>query len=557
MSGSRSPFSSLTLVIPPFIRPSSPPLGPASLKAFLKKESPGANIKCLDLNLDYFYLAMECLAEGTFKLKLYDWDHLKTSEKVRQAFIFLSSVTPMPENIREYHSQSTIFLSFENILNAFISEMALRTLTGAPVPSGISSFFERLSIPLSARTAEWVGISVLFDVQMPMGLLLAKKIREKSGARVILGGAKFGVEPGHGRLLCEPVVQKVRDRKYSVYAGEFIDGIISGEGELTLLHLMEKGNRDGFEDAPNLTFRKGNRIVHNPPAVIDALDRLPPPDFSDFALDKYLCPEKVLPILTARGCPWGKCAFCTHHHSYKRYRQRSVNRVVEDIRHLKEHYNVRFFNIFDEMIPPHRFRKMAKEITESGLDICYSAYGKPVKRFDRNTLEIIHDSGCRLVLWGLESASERVLDLMNKGTRIDEVEKVIKTASEAGIRNLVFVMFGFPGETEGEFLKTLSFLEKNKAAVHALSKGMFRLMEGSVVALNPDAFGIKEIKEKRVPPFKSRLLTYQTSSSLNPGQAEELFKRNLERIETVGVTPRFGTYREHLLLYACHQQLSR
>lgn len=540
MAGSASPFSSLTLVIPPFIRPTSPPLGPASLKAFLKKKLPEADIKCLDLNLDYFYLAMECLSDGTFKLKLYDWDHLKTSERVRQAFIFLSSVTPTTENIREYHSQFTIFLSFENIFSAFISEMALRTLAGGPVPPGIPSFFERLSAPLSARPAGLVGISVLFDVQMPMALLLAKKVWESSGARVILGGAKFGVASDHGRLLCEPLVQKVKDRKYSVDAGKFIDGIISGEGELALLHLMEKGNR----------------AVYNPPAVIDALDILPPPDFSDFSLDKYLCPERVLPILTARGCPWGKCAFCTHHHSYKRYRQRSINKVVEDIRHLKGHYNVRFFNIFDEMIPPGRFRKMAEEIIESDLDICYSAYGKPVKRFDRNTLEIIRDSGCRLILWGLESASQRVLDLMNKGTRIDDVKEVIKAASEAGIKNLVFVMFGFPGETEEEFLQTLSFLENNRAAVHSLAKGLFRLMEGSVVAENPDGFGIKEIKEEKVAPFRSRLLTYRVSSGLNPEQVKKLFEKNLERIEALGVTPRFGIYREHLLIYACHQPKS-
>ncbi len=553
MPDSKRSFLSLTLVIPPFIRPASPPLGPSSLKAFLKKKLPAADIKCLDLNLDYFYLAMKCLEEGSFKLRLYDWDHLKTSEKVRQAFVFLRSVTPTLENIREYHSQSTIFLSFENIFNAFMSEMALRTLTAAPVPPGVSSFFETLCAPLSAGPAELVGISVLFDVQMPMALLMAKMVREKSGAGVVLGGAKFGVEPSHGRLLLEPIVQKVKDSQYSVNAVDFIDGIISGEGEMALLHMMEKGNRDGFEDAPNLTVRKGNRVIHNPPAVIDALDTLPPPDFSDLSLDKYLCPERILPLLTARGCPWGKCVFCTHHHSYKRYRQRSVSRVVEDIRHLKEHYNVRFFNIFDEMIPPARFRKLAEGLTETGLDICYCAYGKPVKRFDRNTLEIIRDSGCRLILWGIESGSQRVLDLMNKGTKVDEVEKVIKTASEAGIKNLVFVMFGFPGETEEEFLQTLSFLENNRAAVHALSKGLFRLMDGSEVAGNPGAFGIEDIKEAKVPPFKSRLLTYQTAPALKPEQAEEFFKKNLTRIEAVGVTPRFGTYREHLLVYACRQ----
>ncbi len=541
----------LLLITPPFIRPTSPPLAPASLKGFLRQELPQANVRCMDLNLDYFCLAMKWLENGTIKLKLYDWDNVTTAQMVAKAFDFLCSRSPSPGNLREYHRQATIFLNFESIFNAFLSEMALRALTSAPLPSGITAFLDELCSPALSFPADIVGISILFDIQMPVALLLAAKIKQSSKARVVFGGAKFGVEPGHDRILYEPVEVEVKNHRYRCVAAEFIDGIISGEGEAALLHIMKDPLLRRPEEVPNFTFLQGEKIVVNPPEVMEDLDRLPCPDFSDFSLEKYMCPEKVLPLLTARGCPWGKCAFCTHHHSYRKYRQRSLDKVIEDMKYLQGHYSVDFFNFFDEMIPPGRFRRLAEAITQNELHICYSAYVKPVKGFDRKTLECMHDSGCRLLLWGVEAASQRVLDLMNKGIDIADAQEVIREAAGAGIKNLIFIMFGFPGETREEFSQTLSFLDRNKEAIHALSKGIFRLMEGSRIAENPHVYGLTGIREQKVPPFKSRLLIHEIAHGPGPEQVEGLFRQNLKKIEATGLTPRFGTYREHLLVYAC------
>jgi len=544
---------SLLLIVPPFMRPASPPLALASLKAFLNQEVPGSDIRCLDLNLLYFLMAMDWLARGTIKLKLYNWDHIQTAEMVQKAFRFLSSTTPTPRNMEEYHRQATIFLSFENIFNTFMSEMVIRTLASAPVPSGVSAVISELCSMATSMPVDIVGISVLFDSQMPMALLLAKRFRQTGRVKVFLGGAKFGVETHSDRLFHEPVAVRVKDRQYQFVAGEFIDGIISGEGEHALLHILRYPDLKQPGNIPNLTYLKNGKVVSNPAAVLEDLGRLPCPDFSDFTLDRYMCPDKILPLLTARGCPWGKCAFCTHHRSYKKYRQRPLDQVIGDIKSLADHHDVCTFNFLDEMIPPGRLRKLSERILEEGLDICYSAYGKPVRAFNQKTLKRVRDSGCRLILWGVESASQRILDRMNKGTNIDHVTKVINTAAHVGIKNLVFVMFGFPGESEEEFFETLSWLEKNSAAIHALSKGTFRLTDGSPVARNPDVFGITKIKEQEAPAFKRRILTFEMATSLQPQEAEELFRQNISRIEAVDITPRFGTYREHLLVYACHE----
>ena len=538
-------------MIPPCIRPTAPPLAPAILKAFLEQGAPRWDVRVHDINLEYYYQALDLMEKGALKLNLYDWSREETAANVRSALDFLKNQRIGPWNIREYHRQATRFLSFENVFNAFMSEMALRSLAGIPVPGRIGQFFDSLFEKVASKETDMVAISVLFDSQMPFALLLARRLKEITGAAVYLGGAKFGVSPEPGSILSRPVIHQYKGRGYRVFVRDFVDGVVSGEGEIPLLHLLNARDMEDAFKAPGLAFWQGGEVVQNPPAVMDDLNLLPAPDFTALPLADYISPEIILPLMTARGCPWGKCVFCTHHASYKRYRQRSIERVVDDIECLKERHGARLFNFYDEMIPPARFRKMAWEITGRGLEVCYSAYGKPARGFDRDTLAAIRRSGCRMILWGVESASQRVLDLMKKGTRVEDIQQVLREAARLGIKNLVFIMFGFPGETEEEFLDTIHFLERNRDAVHALSKGRFRLMEGSEISRRPRAFGITRVSRGRDDPLRSAFLGYEVRDGLGPGEVERLYKGNLGRLEGIGLSPRFGTYRDHLLSWAC------
>ena len=92
-------------------------------------------------------------------------------------------------------------------------------------------------------------------------------------------------------------------------------------------------------------------------------------------------------------------------------------------------------------------------------------------------------------MWGLESASQRLLDLMRKGTNAQKIAAILNSASEAGIWNLLFLIFGFPTETKAEWLGTLDFLESIRESVHALSRSRFILLEGSQVFSTLSAMG--------------------------------------------------------------------
>jgi len=537
------------------MRPTSPPLGPAVLSSYLKRSSPDIDVKAFDLNLLYYDRVLDDLSKGSFKIRLYDWDEETTAQKIGQAVDFLKHGTQEKFDLKLYHHFVTIFLSFEGIFNAFMSEMAKRHLIGLSVPDRVKIFFEDLVNTVLDYGPDLVGLSVLFNSQTVFALLMASLIKEKKDIKVVLGGAKLGVMRYPERLFKEPWVFSTKDKTRQLEFGQYVDYLIPGEGEKALLDLCMAQDEKDLVEVPNLVYMRDQEVRTNPSHVIHDLDQIPGPDFSDFDLDRYIGPEVVLPFLSSRGCPWGRCTFCTHHHSYLLYRELEIEECLKQIRHLKEHYGVPFFNFYDEMIPPDRFRDLAQALINEGIEISYAAYAKPIREFDTDLLKLIHRSGGRVIMWGVESASQRVLNLMRKGTRIKEAEKVLQDARHAGLMNLIFIMFGFPTETEAEFNETLNFLNKNKDYIHALSKGKFVLSEGSLIQKKPEKFAITEIREAAESKVYNRIFDYQVSKGLGPREVSALYEKNIKHLESIGFTPRFGAYREHLLAYAASRDI--
>ncbi len=170
--------------------------------------------------------------------------------------------------------------------------------------------------------------------------------------------------------------------------------------------------------------------------------------------------EPIYPIQTTRGCYWKRCTFCNHYKTVGgSYQLRTMDSLMSELRrHIDS--GVRHFTFVDDIISPARFNNMSKAILEAKLDLRYYAMTRPMKHFSRETLQRMYDAGCRFILWGIESGSQRVLDLMEKGTIVAEVEKCLELSASVGIKNHVFVICGFPTETREEFQETLDFLER-------------------------------------------------------------------------------------------------
>ena len=162
------------------------------------------------------------------------------------------------------------------------------------------------------------------------------------------------------QLLTTPLAQE-KTGAAKILLKNFFDYLIPGEGELGLYHLCRAKDSADLANVPNLIYFSGKDLRINPPAMVE-IDTLPPPDFSQFQLDKYFTPKPVLPLMTSRGCPWGKCTFCTHHHNYLRYRTRRIEDCVAEIKFLQKQFGCDLFYFYDEMILPQRFKKLAGQI---------------------------------------------------------------------------------------------------------------------------------------------------------------------------------------------------
>ena len=368
---------------------------------------------------------------------------------------------------------------------------------GKKIPWFIHDYAKQLLV----NKPDIVGFSLMFEEQFYCSALIAKILKKlDKNIKIVFGG--YVANTGYEEL----------------FNNQFIDFIVLHEGEESLLGLMKA--LDGEQDinqVPNLVYRENGKIVTTEPKMITNLDEIPFPDFSDFDLNAYFSPAPLVSILGSRGCYWRRCTFCVHHKSYfGKYRAASAKRVVDEIEH---HVNngVKHFDFVDEMISAKRFRQIGEDIIKRGLEVYYYALAKPTVDFTQETFEIMYKSGCRYIIWGVESGCQRILDLIDKGTKVEDMSVVLRTSASAGIKNHVFLIVGFPSETKEELRKTLNFLYENKDSIHAVHKGIFSLHKGSLIHENPEKFYISKVYDSQ---FSMRPVKYEVSQGLNPKYLE-------------------------------------
>jgi anaerobic magnesium-protoporphyrin IX monomethyl ester cyclase len=271
------------------------------------------------------------------------------------------------------------------------------------------------------------------------------------------------------------------------------DSAIVYEGETALLRLVEGiVNGADLSHVPNLIYRDATGIHVNSETFAENMGALPPPDFDGLPMEKYFVPEPILPYLATRGCYWGRCEFCDHGEGYTAgYRTKKDWQIIEELTFLKKKYQARHFHFTDESYPPALFRKVTRKLVESKLNIAWTTH----IRFEKSLLDDAvwqdaQDAGCKYLHMGYESGSERVLQLMDKATTTDIIQRSLELSSRHGVWNHVMGFFGFPGETYEDAKFSTQFLEDNREHVHSIGFGTFDLSKHTPVAKNPEKFGI-------------------------------------------------------------------
>ena len=242
-----------------------------------------------------------------------------------------------------------------------------------------------------------------------------------------------------------------------------LDIVIRREGESTILELVQKIEAGkSTDDVLGITYRKDGKIVRTPDRpYIEDLDSLPFPARHLWPMDKFTQYEDVLYLAMTRGCVYW-CEFCcTVRMHGRKYRMRSAKNVVEEIEYLYKTYGKTKFTFCDDAftVDQPRVEELCSEIKKRGLKIEWNC-GTRVDMITKDLLKTMKDAGCVSVWFGVESATQQVLDAMKKGITPELTEKVIGWVREVGLKPTPNVILGFPGETKKSAWKTIKFIEK-------------------------------------------------------------------------------------------------
>ena len=339
---------------------------------------------------------------------------------------------------------------------------------------------------LASAKVDAIGISVCFPGQLQPAYAFALKLKRLlPGVHLTVGG------PGITQLFI-----KLTGQDLARALGPF-DSAVVFEGEHTLLTLCQAlDEKRPLKGLPNVVHRDALLgAKYEPGHSSEDLRVLPAPDFDGLALDKYLSPFLTLPYDPTRGCYWGKCTFC--HYGLAEvgtasYRERAWETVVEHLSQLRQKYDTRWFYLSQDSVAPKTLLKIARGIAERGLDLRWATDLKPETYLTQERAVQLKEGGGVACALGVESASPRVLELIDKGAPVSTVRSTISHLASAGLAVEAMCFTDFPTETAKEAMATLAFLEELHDEVSLFIVGEFDLTEGALVAKEPERFGLKE-----------------------------------------------------------------
>lgn len=457
----------VVLVFPPGASATTVPMGIASLAPYMETCAPGTRVRLLDLNIAAWLWMAGADPQGT--------DLLDFVQGRRGNFLDHTATD----------AARTIWNRLRHGMNTLSHRISRYLATGDTDPE-CRAFLAFQTEQILMYEPDLVGLSVLFPEQLPFAAALCRMVRQAlaapggpSGCRVVMGGAMMSA------LSCSDLLIALPE----------LDGIVRGEGEAAAAALCT--GRD-WESVPGLIRRNGTGIVSPPKPPALSLQTLPAPDYSRLPMGAYFNPEPVLPVLFSRGCAWRKCRFCAHNFSFAGYRKKNAGMFVSELSGYQRELGARYFYSADEFIPPDDMDDIATEILARGLDIRFHVLGRPTGDYTPERMALWSAAGCRWIGWGVETGSQRLLDMINKGTKADVIRRVLSDAAAVGISNLALMIFGLPTSTDQDLADTFRFMDAVYDDIDALTASAFVLFEQTHFAKKAARYGLHVIGPQEI-----------------------------------------------------------
>lgn len=314
-------------------------------------------------------------------------------------------------------------------------------------------------------------------------LQLARLIKETNKKSIVIFGGNLFYQRQWGQTILE---------------NPWVDIVVYGEGEMTLHELVKFfGAKEDLKKCRGIIFKEKGVVVETPPRpLIDNLDILPFLDFESLPLSDYDDREHIA-LMTSRGCIL-QCVFCSSRSFWPGFRSMSPERIFREIKYHRSRYPLLGHVNFHDLLFNSNIRILDKfcdlMIKENFKGLFFWTANAIIRpEMTPALLNKMKKARCSHLIYGIESGSQQVLDLMRKRYRICVADEVLKATHDAGIMVTTNFMFGFPGESEDDFNLTLDFIKRNAKYIDRVypSRTYCALEESSYLHGHLAEFGIE------------------------------------------------------------------
>ncbi|MCP4158301.1 MAG: B12-binding domain-containing radical SAM protein [bacterium] len=427
----------IVLALLPFWDPQIPPLGLACLKSYIGSDE--YQVKTVDANLDPQFRELH--------------DNYYTSLKKHIPLSKQGNIYNIGNQVIRNHLMAHLNKTDEDKYTQLVEILVEKTFFTTPpetlvteLDSILREFYQRLEkytqALLEKEKPAVLGLTVYGDT-LPASLAVFKQAKQwDPSILTVMGGGIFADQLAPG----SPALEYFMER-----TGDIIDKYIIGEGEELFLRCL-----NGELAETQKVF--GLKDIQAQPKDITQLEI---PDFRDFDLSYY----PHLAHYAARSCPF-QCKFCSETVNWGKYRKKDIADAVQQFIQLYKRHSYQLFLMTDSTLNPVA-TPLAKEFIKTGASIYWDGFLRADRHVanTENTL-LWRKGGFYRAKLGLESGSQRVLDLMNKEITVEQSRAALQALAYAGIKTTTFWLFGYPGETEEDFQQTLEFLKKNKDYIY-------------------------------------------------------------------------------------------
>lgn len=515
------------LVAPPFADPTQPYLSLPTLKGSLRAR--GLDARVVDLNVEaaHWLLAPRRVEALARELRSRSRE---LAARHRGALDALLEADPTPIDVfqdRERFFDEPLYERSRRLVESLFDALgdasdgfrfgfnraepaegpwSFERLERYPAASPLADFYDELlrgEHGLSDAFAEpeelaLVGLSIAFPSQLAEAFHLARALREHAPrALFVLGGPC-----AHQVLVHMDPARRAR------FLGPF-DAAGLFEGEETLARLVPLSDelldeRDAerrvalLREVPNLLARDpaNASCVEGPRHTLD-LREAAPPDYDDLDLDRYLAPSRTLLYAPTRGCYWGKCSFCYYglaESATASYREVPPERAAAQLLRLGQRHGLRDVYLSCDVLSPSYAVRLAQALKDRRSRLRWHCDLKIERFFTPERCELLREGGLRAAAFGIESGSDRVLELMRKGCDRETMTRVNRAFHEAGIATQWMAFTDHPTESAAEALATVRWIGEESDAIGLFHVGRFGLEPGADVALDPKRYGVAEVR---------------------------------------------------------------